>query len=154
MIRSASLLLALVACGGAPSSTIANQGTRAGLPIRPGSYPCAFVSEGTTYGPFRCVVTGLHIEKKDGLEPWSGNLAATGLGVRLDAHRACTSGGDCSATSSFTVDFAADPAGTFRGKVAGSPDWWLSGATLEIQRAGLGGDQYGGGPPANGHGEE
>jgi hypothetical protein len=150
MSRIAALALALAACGGSPSSTIANTGSKAGLPIQPGSYPCAFISDGTTYGPFRCVVTGSHIEKKDGLEPWAGNLAPTPLGVRLDARRACVGGGDCSATSSFSVDFATEPGSTtYRGKVAGSPDWWLSGATLEIQKGGMGGDQYGGAKAAD-----
>ena len=149
MSRLASLVLALAACGGSQSTPIANQGGSV-LAIKSGSYPCAFISDGTTYGPFRCVVTGSHIEKKDGLEPWAGNLAPTPLGVRLDARRACVGGGDCSATSSFSVDFAAEPGSTtYRGKVAGSPDWWLSGATLEIQKGGMGGDQYGGAKAAD-----
>ena len=35
------------------------------------------------------------------------------------------------------------------GRFAGSPDWWLSGATLEIQKGGMGGDQYGGAKAAD-----
>ena len=144
MIRTALLAAALAACGGSKSQTIENSGAKAEPGILPGAYPCAFVSEGTTYGPYRCTVTGNHIDKPDGMEAWSGTLTPVQGGVHLDARRRCTQG-DCSATSSFTVDLSKTP-GTeiYRGTVAGAADWWLSSATLEIRSAGMGGDQYGG----------
>ena len=142
---------ALVAgCGGKSTATVGNVagGGASASPIPAGIHGCHFVADGFAYGEHRCdIVVGpdLRIEKLSGMETFAGTLAPTAAGVRLTAAMACGEM-DTACRESFSVDLHKTDGG-WSGAVVpddANSDWWLSGATLEVNdAAGYGGEPYG-----------
>lgn len=139
-------LVSLAACGG-KSKPPAGGGTEppAAAAIPDGIHGCQFVVDGNPFGPHRCDIAGATLDKRSGMELFSGTLAATADGVVLTATATCTDTTE-GCNEPFTVTMKKD-GGTWRGPVAAQEGstWWLANATFEIDdAAGYGGEGYGG----------
>ncbi|HVV84191.1 MAG TPA: hypothetical protein VHE35_14060 [Kofleriaceae bacterium] len=150
------LVVALAACGGKSKPAVANGGGGGAGVLAVGTHACHFVVNGEAYGEHRCdVVAGapIQLQKLSGMETFNGTLTASGGNLQLAGEMGC---GDMVAKcqQAFTVDLKRDGAGwsgtvTPKGGAdasagAGAGDWWLSGATFEVDdAAGYGGEPYG-----------
>ncbi len=144
-----SLLLAGLASCTKPAATTtgpSNTPAAGGTAITEGIHGCQFIVGGDAYGPHRCDVTATTIEKRSGMEPFTGTLTPGADGPRLDATMGC---GDMSTSCdrTFSVELRRDGA-VWRGPVVAGPgpeSWLLDGSSFEIDdAAGYGGDGYGG----------
>lgn len=147
LVLVSSLLLAGVAGCSKSSPAAAPSNSAGGGGLVDGIHGCQFIVGGDAYGPHRCDVGSGGLDKRSGLELFSGKLTPSGDGLRLDGTMAC---GDLSTSCdrTFTVELRRD-GGVWRGPVVPAPgpeSWLLDGGTLfEIDAAdGYGGDGYGG----------
>ncbi len=155
LCASSALLALAVACGGkaAPGTgTVGNTADPAAAAtavVPAGIHACQFIVNGETYGPHRCDVAAgspATIDKRSGMEPFTGTLAASADGVMLTATIGC---GDMTMTCDVPFSAALVHDGdTWRGPVVpaqgGGGEWFLDGATFELTDApGYGGATYG-----------
>ncbi len=145
-IISTLLIAGLASCGKPAPATGPSNTTGAGAGLADGIHACQFIVGGDAYGPHRCDVNGGSLDKRSGLEHFTGTLRPGAEGPRLEATMAC---GDLSSECgrTFTVDLRRD-GGVWRGPVVAAPgpeSWLLDGSAFEIDdAAGYGGDSYGG----------
>lgn len=148
LVLPVSILAAALAGCTAKSSTptAPNNTSGAASPIADGIHGCQFLVGGDAYGPHRCDVAGASLDKRSGMEMFTGTLTPGADGPRLDATMGC---GDMSTECgrTFSVELRRD-GGTWRGAVVAAPgpeSWLLDGSSFEIDdAAGYGGDGYGG----------
>lgn len=152
---SLGALLALASCGGKSPPPAGgggggdDPGGRMAAKIPDGIHGCTFKDdEGFEYGPHRCdVVAGepRRLEKKSGMELFSGTMSESAEGIVVDGRGVC---GEMSegCDIAFTIKLTRE-GGTWSGPVvvAEGARWWLDGATFSItDAADYGGDTYGG----------
>lgn len=151
---ASALVLASAACGGT-STGATGPGARSPIPI--GIHGCHFVVGGETYGQHRCdVVAGdaVQLDKRSGMETFTGTLEVVGDVLRLSADLACGAVAE-QCGQSFSVDLKKEgkawkgqvvPAAAVETEGASAGEWWLAGSTFEIDAAaGYGGETYGAG---------
>ena len=142
------LFFAGVASCSKSTPTTAPSNSGGGATIADGIHGCQFIVGGDAYGPHRCDVGGGSLEKRSGMELFSGTLTPGADGPRLDARMSSCGDQSVPCERSFSVELRRDGA-VWRGPVVPAPgpeSWLLDGGTLfEIDdAAGYGGDGYGG----------
>lgn len=145
---STLLLAGLASCSKSTPATAPSNSTGAGATIADGIHGCQFIVGGDAYGPHRCDVGSGGLEKRSGMELFSGTLTPGVDGPRLDATMSSCGDQSVACERAFSVELRRDGA-VWRGPVVAAPgpeSWLLDGGTLfELDdAAGYGGDSYGG----------
>jgi hypothetical protein len=149
----------LLACGGkaAPRGEPVGNTVVAGSaaaaepsPVPVGIHGCQFIVDNQPYGPHRCDVGGAGgstLEKVSGMETFTATLSEKQDELVVTGTMGC---GDMvtACHQTFTATLHKEN-GAWKGPVVseeGKPDWWLNGATFELDDdTGYGGARYGGG---------